>query len=180
MHTQELDYEWSPFLLRDSRSERNASARENQPTRERWDAAVREKNEGLQTKPKLLTFCVALTFFSLTAASRLSLVGWFLRALAFARSTIPEEKWRLLVVYPRAGLSVSFSDLLTYHSLLVERQPRSQGLLLLIPRSERTLGTRVGIVLDCRAERHGFDSGRINMYPSSFVPRGWANTKVLK
>ena len=86
---------------------------------------MREKNEGLQTKPKLLTLCVALTFFSLTAASPLSRVGLFSRALAFARSTIPEEKWRLLVVYPRAGLSVSHSDLLTYYSLLVERQPRS-------------------------------------------------------
>ena len=61
------------------------------------------------------------------------------RSLAFARSTIPEEKWRLLVVYPRAGLSVSHSDLLTYYSLLVERQPRSQGPPLLIPRSEKTL-----------------------------------------
>ena len=44
------------------------------PTRERRDAA----------------------FFSLPAASRLSRLGWYSRALAFrslARSTIPEEKW---------------------------------------------------------------------------------------
>ena len=97
----------------------------------------------------------------------------------FARSTIPEEKWRLLVVYPRAGLSVSLSDLLAYYSLLVARQPRSQGPLLLIPRSEWTLGTRVGIALDYRAERHGFDSGRINIYPPWFYSRGWTNTRVL-
>ena len=51
-----LDYESSPFFLRDSKSEQNASARENHPTRERRDAAVREKNEGLLTKPEFLTF----------------------------------------------------------------------------------------------------------------------------
>ena len=31
------------------------------PTRERREAGVKEKNEGLQTEPKLLTLCVALT-----------------------------------------------------------------------------------------------------------------------
>ena len=36
-------------------SERNASKRENHPTRARRDAAGREKNEGPQTKPKLFT-----------------------------------------------------------------------------------------------------------------------------
>ena len=113
MHTQELDYEWSPFLLRDSRSERNASARENQPTRERWDAAVREKNEGLQTKPKLLTLCVALTFFCLTAASRLSLVGWFLRALYYpwgkmeTTRSIPKGWTERFLLWP-IDLSFSF------------------------------------------------------------------------
>ena len=50
-----------PIFPQGQQSERNASARENHPTRERREAAVKEKNEGLQTEPKLLTLCVALT-----------------------------------------------------------------------------------------------------------------------
>ena len=37
-------------------SERNVSARENHSSRGRQDTAVKEKNDGLQTMPKLLTF----------------------------------------------------------------------------------------------------------------------------
>ena len=53
------------------------------PTRESRDAAGREKNEGLQTKPKL-------SCFSLLAASHLSLVPVIFTRSRFARSTIPE------------------------------------------------------------------------------------------
>ena len=41
-----IDYEQSPFFLRDSRaSETRACVRENHPTQERRDAVGREKNE---------------------------------------------------------------------------------------------------------------------------------------
>ena len=51
-----LDYEWSPIFLRDSRASVKITPREK-----RRHAAGREKNEGLQTKPKLLNLCIALT-----------------------------------------------------------------------------------------------------------------------
>ena len=38
--------------------------------------AVREKSEELQTKPKLLTLCVVLTFFSLVSPPRLAFLSW--------------------------------------------------------------------------------------------------------
>ena len=55
-----IDYEQSPFFLRDSRASK---------TRARVKITPREKGE-----------------------------EWFSRALAFPRSTIPREKWGLLVV----------------------------------------------------------------------------------
>ena len=53
-----------------------ASARENQPTRERRDAAARKKNSSL-------------------SPPRLALLVWgdFHARSRFARSTIPEKKW---------------------------------------------------------------------------------------
>ena len=61
--SRDLDYEWSPFFLRDSRASE---------TRARVKIPPREKR---------------LAWGDFHARSR------------FARSTIPEEKWRLLVVY---------------------------------------------------------------------------------
>ena len=58
-------------------------ARENHPTREKRDAAVREKN-----------------FPSHRRAAPHPVLGWgdFHRYSRFARSTFPEEKWGVLVV----------------------------------------------------------------------------------
>ena len=67
-----LDYEWSPFFLRDSGAN-ETRARENHPTQERRDAVGREKNAFLAW-------------------------GDFYARSRFACSTIPEEKWGLLVV----------------------------------------------------------------------------------
>ena len=53
---------------------------------------ARRGGEREKCRTKLLTLCVALIFFSITAASRLSLVGWFSRALAFARFYYPWGK----------------------------------------------------------------------------------------
>ena len=44
-----------------------------------------------------------------TAASRLSRVGWFHARSRFARSTIPAEKWGLLVVLPNSGNTAVYS-----------------------------------------------------------------------
>ena len=71
-----LDYESSAFFLGDSKSEQNASARENHPTRERRDAAVREK-------PHFSLFPPRLTFLAW---------GDFQEHSSFARSTIPEGR----------------------------------------------------------------------------------------
>ena len=68
-------------------SERNVSARENHPSRGRQDATGKEKNEGLQTMPKLLTFYSFLARGDFPAHQRSTL------------STMPVEKWSLLVVY---------------------------------------------------------------------------------
>ena len=65
-----LDYEWSPIF-----PQRNASARENHPTRERRDAVWRAH---FSPSPSRLAF---LAWDDLHARSR------------FARSTIPEKKW---------------------------------------------------------------------------------------
>ena len=80
--------------------ERNASAREKHPTRDGRDAAEREKNEGLQTKPKLLTLSVA--HFSISPP-RPAFLAWgdFHARSRFTRSTIPEERWGLLIAYLR-------------------------------------------------------------------------------
>ena len=73
------------------------------PREKRRHAAVREKNEGLQTKPKLLNLFVALTtqnsdwlfiFLSPRPVSPFLAWGYFHAHSGFARSTIPEEKWR--------------------------------------------------------------------------------------
>ena len=56
-----VDYQYSSYFLKDS-SASETRARVKITSREkRWEAEVREKNEGLQTKSKLLTLCVALT-----------------------------------------------------------------------------------------------------------------------
>ena len=49
-----------PFFLRDSRASETRACVKITPREKRRHAAGREKNEGLQTKPKLLNLCVAL------------------------------------------------------------------------------------------------------------------------
>ena len=81
-------------------SETRARVKLNYPTRERRDAVGRRKNEGLQTKPKLLTPLEPLQGLEgliLTAAYRLSRGDFHARS-RFVRSSVPEEKWGLLVV----------------------------------------------------------------------------------
>ena len=56
-----VDYEYSSYFLRDSRANDTRARVKIIPREKRWEAEVREKNEGLQTKSKLLTLCVALT-----------------------------------------------------------------------------------------------------------------------
>ena len=46
--------------------------------------------------------------FSLTVASRLSRLGWLLRALAFRSLDIPEEKWGLLWRSLRCGYNIRY------------------------------------------------------------------------
>ena len=48
-----LDYEYSPIFLRDSRESETLARVKITPREKRRHAAEREKNEGLQTKPKL-------------------------------------------------------------------------------------------------------------------------------
>ena len=50
-----------PLFLRDSRASETRACVKITPREKRRHAAGREKNEGLQTKPKLLNLCVALT-----------------------------------------------------------------------------------------------------------------------
>ena len=50
-----------PFLLRDTRVSRTQGGVKITPRQKRQHVAGREKNEGLQTKPKLLNLCIALT-----------------------------------------------------------------------------------------------------------------------
>ena len=56
-----VDYEYSSYFLRDSRASETRARVKITPREKRREAEVREKNEGLQTKSKLLTLCLALT-----------------------------------------------------------------------------------------------------------------------
>ena len=51
-----LDYSSPPFFLRDSRASKTRARVKITPREKRRHAAGREKNEGLQTKPKLLNY----------------------------------------------------------------------------------------------------------------------------
>ena len=82
-----VDYEHPLFPSGIAERERNATARENHPTQERWDAAGREKHERLG-------FVCSPWFVSLPAASRLSRVGWFSCAHAFRSLYYPWGKMR--------------------------------------------------------------------------------------
>ena len=75
------------FSLRDSRASETLARVKITGTRERWDAARREKHESL-------VFVCSPSFFSLPAESRLSRVGWFLRAYAFRLLYYPWGKMR--------------------------------------------------------------------------------------
>ena len=129
-----VDHEKSPFFLRDSRASETRARVKITPREKRRHAAGREKNEGLQTKPKLFTLLLKeshwmrfidlkgdtnftlqnqhvgrerskastlseVPHFSLSPP-RLEFLAWgdFHARSRFARSTIPEEKWGLLVV----------------------------------------------------------------------------------
>ena len=83
-----------PHLPSGILSERNACAHENHPTRESRDAAGREKNQGLQTKPNLSCFS-------------LPCVGWLSRALAFRSLYYSLVKQGMLVVYDSGNLGGS-------------------------------------------------------------------------
>ena len=81
------------FFLRDSRASETQARVKITPREKRRHAAGREKNEGLQTKPKLLTLHGRLIFLSPRRVSPFLAWGDFHARSRFARSTIPEGKW---------------------------------------------------------------------------------------
>ena len=78
-----LDYEWSPFSLRDSRAS-EARARVKITPREKGETQRGERKNEVTLSPPRLAF---LAWGNFHARSR------------FTWATIPEEKWGLLVVY---------------------------------------------------------------------------------